>query len=189
LEKEGKAKMFLSRRKKIALVTLTLVILASLEVYAHTYVQVHSLTVVTENDAMDSFAYGQITGTYVFSSAGCRWLVVWTAEEASTSMNDGFISIFKVEQNRSLFTLNTDLVIVRLEPKSNHTGWFFAELDEFLYESNRTDARIAYYFGEIGSYQIDFGLVVRVYEQTLLATLPREEIRIPLETTIYYGPP
>jgi uncharacterized membrane protein len=95
LEKEGKAKMFLSRRKKIALVTLTLVILASLEVYAHTYVQVHSLTVVTENDAMDSFAYGQITGTYVFSSAGCRWLVVWTAEEASTSMNDGFISHFQ----------------------------------------------------------------------------------------------
>lgn len=112
MKKEGKAKVFLSRRKKIALVTLTLVILALLEVYAHAYVQVHSLAVVTEDEAMRSFAYGQITGTHVFSSAGCRWLVVWTAVEASTSTNDGFISIFKVEQNRSLFTLNTDLVIV-----------------------------------------------------------------------------
>jgi hypothetical protein len=104
-------------------------------------------------------------------------------------MNYGFISIFKVEQNRSLFTINTDLVIVKLDPKSNNTGWFSAELDEVLYESNRTDARIKYYFGEIDTYQIDFGLVVQVYEETLLATLLREEIRIPLETMIYYGPP
>jgi hypothetical protein len=188
LEKDEKTKVHLSVRKKIALAVLALVIAASLEVYAHTYVQVQGLTVIPEDEAMHSFAYGQITGTYVFSSAGCRWLVIWTAVEASTSMNDGFISIFKVEQNRSLFTLNTDLVIARLEPKSNHTGWFFAELDAVLYESNRTDASISYYFGEIGSYQIDFGLVVRVYEETLLATLLREEIRIPLETTIYYGP-
>jgi hypothetical protein len=188
LEKDEKTKVHLSVRKKIVLAVLALVIAASLEVYAHTYVQVQGLTVIPEDEAMHSFAYGQITGTYVFSSAGCRWLVIWTAVEASTSMNDGFISIFKVEQNRSLFTLNTDLVIARLEPKSNHTGWFFAELDAVLYESNRTDASISYYFGEIGSYQIDFGLVVRVYEETLLATLLREEIRIPLETTIYYGP-
>jgi hypothetical protein len=114
--------------------------------------------------------------------------VIWKADEASTSMNYGYISIFKVEQNKSLFTLNTDLVVLKLEPRSNNSEWLSTELDEVLYESNRTDASIKYYFGEIGTYQIDFGLVVQVYEETLLATLLREEIRIPLETTIYYGP-
>ena len=189
LEKHEKTKVHLSGRKKIAVVALILVILASLEVYAHTYVQVHSLSVVTRDEAIQSFPFGQSTGTYLFSSTGCEWLVVWKADEASTSINYGFICIYKVEQNKSLFTLNTDLVALKLQSASNNTGWFSAELDEVLYENNRTSARIEYNFGEIGTYKIDFGLVVRVYEETLLATFLREETRIPLETTIHYGPP
>jgi hypothetical protein len=189
LKKDEKTMVHLSRRKKIGVVALILVILALLEVYVHTYVQIHDLQVVTVDDALRSFPFGQSTGTYTFSSTGCRWLVVWRADEASASMNYGFICIFKVEQNKSLFTLNTDLSVVKLQPTSNNTGWFEAALDEVLYENNRTSARIRYHFGEIGTYEIDFGLVVQVYEETFLATLLREEIRIPLETTIYYGPP
>ena len=182
-----KAKVHLSLRRKIVLVALVFVILVSLEVYAHVYVEIHGLAVVDDQEATDSFHYGHITGTYVFSSSGGKWLVVWTATEASTSVNDGFISIFKVEQNNSLLTLGTDVTIVGLDVKSNHTGWFFADLNAVLYESNRTDMRIGYYFGEIGTYQIDFGLVVQVYEETFLATLPKGQVRIPLQTTISYG--
>lgn len=176
-----------NRRTVIVFISIILIV-ALLEIYAHTYVQLHILSVVSENEARYSFPYGQSTGTYVFSSAGCRWLVVWKADEASTSVNYGFICVFKVEQNKSLFTLKTDLVVIKLEPGSNNTGWFSAELDEILYESNRTSVRINYYFGEIDTYEIDFGLVVQVYEETLLATFLREEIRIPLEAVIYYGP-
>jgi len=189
LEKRGETKVHLSGRKKIALVALILVILASLEIYAHTYVRVPSLSVVTRDGAIQSFPFRQSTGTYLFSSTGCEWLVIWKADEASASINYGFIYVYKVEQNKSLFTLNTDLVVLELQPTSNNTGWFSAELDEVLYENNRTSARIEYNFGEIGTYKIDFGLVVRVYEETLLATILREETRIPLETAIYYGPP
>ena len=188
MTKDVKAKVHLSFRRKIVLVALIVVILVSLEVYAHVYVQIHGLAVVDDQEATDSFHYGHITGTYVFSSSGGKWLVVWTATEASTSANDGFISIFKVEENNSLLTLGTDVAIVGLDVKSNHTGWFFADLDAVLYESNRTDMRIWYYFGEIGTYQIDFGLVVQVYEETFLATLPKGQVRIPLQTTISYGP-
>jgi len=178
----------LNRRIVVVLVSIVL-ILVLLEIYAYTYVQLHVLSVVSENEARLSFPYGQSTGTYVFSSAGCRWLVVWRADEASTSTNYGFICLFKVEQNKSLMTLNTDLVVLKLESRSNNTGWFFAELDEVLARaSNRTSARIKYDFGEIDTYEIDFGLVIQVYEETLLATFLREEIRIPLETVIYYGP-
>ena len=188
MAKEVKARVHLSFRKKIALVTLIVVILVSLEVYAHTYVQIHSLAVTTEDEATRSFPFGHSTGMQVFESAGCRWLVIWRADEASISTNYGFISVFKLEQNNSLFTLNTGVIVARLKPISNNSAWLSAELDEVLYESNRTDARIKYFFGEIGTYQIDFGLIIQVFEQTLLATLLREEVRIPLETTIYYGP-
>lgn len=176
-----------TRRTFIIFISIVL-ILVLLEIYAHTYVQVHVLSVVPESAARSSFPFGQSTGTYAFSSAGCRWLVIWRADEASTSMNYGFICIFKLEENKSLFALNTGLVVLKLEPRSNNSGWFSAGLDEVLYESNRTSARINYNFGEIGTYEIDFGLVVQVYEETFLATFLREEIRIPLETTIYYGP-
>lgn len=163
-------------------------ILASLEVYAHTYVQVHGLSVVSRDEAIHSFPFGQSTGTYLFSSAGCQWLIVWKAEEAAPTVNYGFISIYKIQQNTSLFTLNVGIVVLKLQPTSNNTAEFWAELDDVLYENNSTSARIEYHFGGIGTYRIEFGLVVQVYEETLLATFLREETRIPLETTIYYGP-
>jgi len=191
LEKRDKTKVRLSGRKKIALVTLILVILASLEVYAHTYVPVHSLSVVTRDEATRSFPFGPSTGTYLFSSAGCQWFVVWKADKpiAPTSMDYGFISIYKVEQNKSLFTLNIGVVVLKLQPTSNNTGDFWAELDGAIYENNSTSARIKYALSGVGTYKIEFGLVVRIYEETLLATFLREETRIPLETIIYYGPP
>lgn len=184
-----KTRMRFSHRKKIALVTLVIVVLASLEVYAHAYVQLHSLSVVTRDAAIRSYPFGHSTGTYTLNSTGCQWLIVWRADEAGTSINYGFIFISKIAQNKSLFTLNTDLLVPKLKPTSNNTTGFWAELDAVLYESNRTTARIQYHFGEVGTYKIDFGLVVQVYEETLLATFLREEVRIPLETTIYYGPP
>ena len=185
-EKKTKVRHLGSRR--IVFVSLVLLIFVSLMVYAHMYVQIHSLQVVTENDALHSFPFGPSTGTYAFSSTGCRWRIIWKADESCRSVNYGYICIFKVEENKSLFTLRTDLVVVRLQPTSNNTGWFFANLDDVLYETNRTIARIEYYFGEIGTYEIDFKLVVHVYEETLLGSFLREEISIPMETIIYYGP-
>jgi hypothetical protein len=175
-----------NRRCAIVFVLICL-ILALLEIYAHNYVQLHILSVIPENEAISSFPYGENTGTFTFSSVGCRWLVVWKADRASPSINYGYICIFKVGQNKSLFTLNVDLVVLKLEPKSNNTRWFSAELDEVLYESNRITVRIKYYFGEVNTYEIDFGLVVQVYEETLFATLLKE-VRIPMKTVISYRP-
>jgi len=175
-------------RRIVIISSLIVLILILFEIYVHTYVQLHLLAVVSENEAVDSFPFGHSTGTYSFSSTGCRWLVIWKADEASASINYGFICIFKVEENKSLFTLYTELVVLELEPGSNNTGWFTAELHEVSYETNRTSARISYNFGQIGTYQVDFGLIVQVWEETLLATFLREETRIPLQTVIHYGP-
>ena len=66
MKKDEKTMVHLSRRKKIGVVALILVILALLEVY-FTYVQIHDLQVVTVEDALRSFPFGQSTGTYTFS--------------------------------------------------------------------------------------------------------------------------
>lgn len=116
-----KTKRFHLGRRRIAFVALTLLIFASLEVYAQTYVQIHSLSVVAEENAQ-SFAQQSIGGSdssykmdmYNFSSSGCRWLVILETLKNTTNPenNWAFIDIFKTEQNGSFFVSSTDLLIL-----------------------------------------------------------------------------
>jgi hypothetical protein len=187
LEKEAKAKTHLSARKKIALVVLILVILVSLEVFAHTYVQIHSLPVVSEEEVQTIFSNPlYYTGSSAFSSNGCRWLIGWLVRKPAPQ--NGYVSIFKTEQNGSYFVLNTDFAVLGLEATSNNTSSFSMTIYEIIYESNYTAIRIDYELGEQGTYQINFELHLRVYERTLLGLIPKEDIAIPINATVYYGP-
>jgi hypothetical protein len=186
LEKENKAKVHRFGRRKTALAALLLIIFTSTVVYAHVYVQIHSLPVVTEEDVHRFSNWQYYTGTSTFSSTGCRWLVGWIVRRPAPQF--GYVDIFKIEQNGSYFVLGTDISVLGLEATSNHTSNFWARMDEIDYESNYTDIRIDYEFGEIGTYQINFELHVRVYERTLLGLVPKEDVSIRMNATIYYGP-
>ena len=186
LQKESKANVHRFGRRKIALAALLLVIFTSIEVYAHTYVQIHSLPVVTEEEVHIFSILRYYTGTSTFSSSGCRWLVGWILRRPAPQY--GYVDIFKTEQNGSYFVLGTDLLVLGLEAASNHTSSFSAHMDEIDYESNHTAIRIDYELGEIGTYQINFELHVRVYERTLIGLIPKEDIAIPINATVYFGP-
>jgi hypothetical protein len=166
---------------------LSLVIFTTIEVYAHVYVQIHGLPVVTEEEVHRFLNWQYYTGTSVFSGSGCRWLVGWIVGRPAFS-GSGYVDIFKIEQNGSYFVLDTDLLVLGLEATSNNTSSFWAHIDEIDYENNYTAIRIAYEFGEIGTYQITFKLHVRVYERTLLGLTPKEDVTIPISATVYYGP-
>ena len=187
MKKEQKAKVHLTVRKKIAFVALVLVIFVSLEVYAHSYVQIHSLPVVSEEEVQTRFSnFPYYTGSSAFSSSGCRWLVGWLVRRPAPQ--NGYVDIFKTEQNGSYFVLGTDLLILDLKASSNNTIYFWAHMDVIDYESNYTAIRINYELGEMGTYQINFDLHVRVYQRTLLGLIPTEDITIPINATVYYGP-
>ena len=94
MEKDAKAKVNVSRQKKIALVVLILVILVSLEGFAHTYVQIHGLPVVSEEEVQIMFSNPQYyTGSSAFSSSGCRWLVGWLVRRPAPQ--NGYVSILR----------------------------------------------------------------------------------------------
>ena len=84
--------------------------------------------------------------------------------------------------------MNTDFAVLGVEATSNNTSYFMAHLDEIDYESNYTALRIDYELGEQGTYQINFELHLRVYERTLLGLIPKEDVTIPINATVYYGP-
>jgi hypothetical protein len=198
-EEKKKTKGLRLGRRRIAFVALILLIFASLEVYAHTYVQIHSLPVVTE-EKIQSYAQ-RFEGpdsvykldTYTFSSSGCRWLLLWeTRKNTSTSENLDFVDIFKVEQNGSFFVINTDLLIldVRDQYKNDYRqGEFGPRLDGIFDYNNYTAVRIAYDWSVVGIYDAVFNLSVRVYQRTLIGLIPKEQVTIPLNATIYYIPP
>lgn len=187
LEKENKVNVHGFGRRKVALIALLLIIFTSIEVYAHNYVQIHGLPVVSEEEVQTEFSnLLYYTGNSAFSSSGCRWLVGWLVRRPAPQ--NGYVTIFKTEQNGSYFVLNTDFVILGVEATSNNTSYFSAHMDEIDYESNYTAIRIDYELGELGTYQINFELHLRVYERTLVGLIPKEDVTIPISTTVYYGP-
>lgn len=186
MQKENKANVHRFGRRKIALVALLLIIFTLIEVYAHVYVRIHGLPVVPEEEVRRFSNWQYYSGTSAFSSSGCRWLVGWIIRKPAPQF--GYVDIFKIEQNGSYFILGTDFLVLGLEATSNHTSSFLAHVDEINYESNHTDIRIDYELGEIGTYQINFDLHVRVYERTILGLIPKEDITIPINATVYYGP-
>jgi hypothetical protein len=184
---EKKAKTHRLNRKVIAIATLIILVLILLEVYAHTYVTLYRLPVLAEDEALKIPYY--CNGTYTFSSNGASWLFVSQISRPTPSLNHAYLYMFKTEQNGNVLVSNIDLVILGLNPTSNSTGgYFIAEMDEVTYENNYTVVNVSYDIGQIGTYLVDFGLRVKVYQETILGLIPKEETRIPMNATIYYGP-
>ena len=188
MEVKKKVKVNRINRKVTAIAALMIFVLVLLEVYAHTYVQVHRLPVLTEEEALKLIPY-YYNSTCTFSSDGARWLVALQNKKPTPSLNFAYLYIFKMEQNRSFLVQDIDLLILGLNSTSNSTGgYFLARIEELDYQSNFTVVRIWYDIGQIGTYQVDFGLRVKVYEETLLGSIPKEEMKVPVTATIYYGP-
>ncbi|UCE95128.1 MAG: hypothetical protein JSV51_05140 [Candidatus Bathyarchaeota archaeon] len=180
-------KMCQTGHKYIILVSLVLGVLL-LETYAHTYISIHQLPQLSENEALKLVPF-YYNGSTTFHGSCGRWLAIWQGDKPKPSTNLAYIYLFKTEQNSSLLVQSTDVVVLGIEPMSNSSvSDFSAYISNIFYESEYILVGISYEFGSIGTYEIDFGLRVKVYDKTLLGFLPKEEIRISTKITYYYGP-
>jgi hypothetical protein len=177
-------------RQKIGIIALVLVVFISSEVYAHNYIKVRALPVLTKEQALKQLeVYVWWNGTHEFSSSGCSWLAVWRIPRPQPSANWAYFFIFKTEQNSSLWILRTDLAVLQPSPRSNSTGGYFTTFSiEVDYGDNCTTISVPFDVGWIGTYEVDFDIRVQVYQETLLGLLPKEVINVPTNVTMYYGP-
>ena len=195
-EKEKKVKVF--RHKKIIAITVTIVVLASLEIYAQTYVQIHVLPVVSEADAQN-FAWQEMGGSnsfyklnnFTFLSNGCRWLLILETEKNSTVIDQWtFIDIFKIEQNGSFLVYGTDLQILGVTVQyinAPEQGGIFPTVNTFD-NNNYTVVRVIYLWSQQGTSGALFNLTVGVYQRTLIGIIPKGQVTIPLNTTLTLSP-
>jgi len=175
----------------LSVVLVVLVGLVCLEVYAHTYVQVDTLPVVTSDYALNSIPV--VNGTCTFSSSGAKWLLVLTFPfgQVEDQSNTGIaeVHVFKIQENKSFFTQSVDLVGVKYDVKSTPLGieslnWFVFG----LFGSNYTLAYGNYIVTSSGTYNVDFGFTFRVYEKTLIGILPMDETTIHFNATMSFSP-
>ena len=181
----------MSRRIIILLVLSTVAAVTLIEVYLHAYMR--SLPVISVAEAYQS-APLRFEATHVLSynAYGCsaNWLMLYRIEKpTSPHMNYAFFCFFKTAQNSSLLTQTLDILPVGIKPTSNDTGsHVHISLDEILFDANYTIVRVRYDFGEIGTYDVDFGLMLKIYSKTVLGHLPIDEIRISVGEILHYGP-
>lgn len=167
-----------------------LVVFVIAEFYAHSYVS--GLKVISRDEAFDE-VYHHFNGSSEFShsvhGSTVRWLAVWTLQTPISTDNHAWIYLFKTGQNSSLWVHTLDIQPVTFKPTCNNSiSHFHLTLEEVSYHDNHIFVTIEYDFGEIGTYEVDFGLVVKIYQKTLLGYLALEEVKIPIQETIYYGP-
>jgi hypothetical protein len=189
-EAKKTGKYSFTKRQKIGIIVLILVTLVSIEVYAHYYVQVSALPVLTEEEALKQLAiYQWWNGTYAFVSNGGSWFVVWRIPRTMPSENFANFFIFKIGQNSSIGVLRTDLQVLKPSPTSNSTAGCFVPFSaEISDEGNYTAIVIPFDVGWVGTYKVDFDIHVRVYQETLLGLVPKEDIELPMNVTLNYSP-
>jgi hypothetical protein len=152
---------------------LILVAFFSAEVYAHNYVQVATLPVVTADYALNHLRAMNISinDTYIFSSNGATWLLVLSLYRIP---NPGYVLlyVFKIQENRTFFTQSVDLVGVSLDVKSRPTNIADSSTMRFgLNDGNSSIVLGQYQVSSSGTFYFDFAFTFKAYEKTLVGIL------------------
>jgi len=185
---KSKIRRFFRKKKVVATFIVVFAFFLS-EIYAHNYVYVHSLPVLTEEQAFDELRRGAWSwnGTYEFSSSSCRWLVVWKLPGLTSEINYFHVFIFKIYQSSSLWIQRTDLAVWS-HPTSNCSGCYGVAYTVPISYGEYIGLDIPYITETgPGTYEIDLGVRVRIYQETLLGLLPQDEIALPINATVSYG--
>jgi hypothetical protein len=163
-------------------VILILIAVFGAEVYAHNYVQVATLPVVTADYALNHLRAMNIpiNDTHIFSSNGATWLLVLSLYRIP---NPGYVLlyIFKIQENKTFFTQSVDLVGVSLDVKSGPTNivFPFSTMSFGLNDGNSSIVLGQYQVDSIGTYYyFDFAFTFKAYEKTLVGILSSGEMTV-----------
>jgi hypothetical protein len=191
-ERERQELMVKPTRKRFATVLMVILVasvgLVWLEVYAHTYIHVDTLPVVTSEYALNSapIPYNQ---TRTFSSSGAKWLLIlgfpFGQQNDHTNTGDIEVYVFKIQENKSFLIQNVDLVGSNFDVKSTPLGIVPDNIFVFgLYGRNYTMAEGQYLITSTGTFNVNFGFTFRVYEKTSVGILPVDETTVHFNVTM-----
>jgi hypothetical protein len=148
LKTDAKPRIQRISRKTLSIVVLILIAFILFEVYAHTYVQINHLPVLTRAEALRMIVPLYYNSTSTFSGDGASWLVAlqYTKPLVPSPISYAYLFIFKTDQNNSLLAQNIDLLVTGLKLTSNGTsGDFYCRISDIEYESSYTVVAVQVY--------------------------------------------
>jgi Uncharacterized protein conserved in bacteria len=173
--------------KRVTLILVIIVACAfSAEAYAHSYVQVAQLPVVSSNDALTVPLSYNATAT--FSSNGAKWLIIAVLPAFRNLSQSGAVIyyVYKIDQRNDFFTQSVDIIPEDIEISSNPIGVHTdgaLRYQPYLYEGNCTTAGKGYFISNVGTYFVDFSFRFKVYKTTPLGIFPLDEETIHFNET------
>ena len=181
-------------RKIVIGISVTLLILISLEVYAHTYVQPNYITATPKENAVPDFPSWNTTyvwltfGNYTFTNSNSNWLVEWCVEEPKQDPNGMlFITIYKTGENASFLASSTGITFSSLNqqpnPKIFGYGYDLNPYANSLYNDKTT---LNYKTGIVflGAEEINLTLTVSFYQETILGIIPTGEQSVSIQAPV-----
>jgi hypothetical protein len=173
-------------KKRLVIITVVLILL--LEVYAHSYVPMHALSVVPDDQAKAD--RGGLGGSYEFVESNCRWIVKWVREKPSESrQHTGYfwIWIYKVSENTTSLSSGSSILVSGISARygTNDSRVFYGLENYIIYGINRTDLRTELFFDENGTHEITLSLELKFYQRTPIGILPTGTHIIPINGTFY----
>jgi hypothetical protein len=173
-------------KKRLIVITVVLIIL--LVVYAHSYVPIHELSVVSDDQAKAHRS--GLGGSYEFVESNCRWVVKWVREKPSkSSPHTGYFWtwIYKVSENTTLLSSGTSILVSGISARygTNNSQIFHWLENSIIYGIDRADIRTDLFFDENGTYDVTLSLELKFYKRTPIGILPTGAHTIPMNGTFY----
>lgn len=164
-------------RKRLAIIVSVAILVGVIcfEAFAHFYIQIDNLPMVTSEEALEVPSLNN--GTCTFSSNGAQWLLIMKLPAFDYLVNPGIVwfYIYKIQENTSLFVQSLNLVAEKIDIQSTPDGVrvdpTYGGLRFGTYSGARVLCTIAaqgYSISQSGTYEVDFAFTFRVYETTLL---------------------
>jgi hypothetical protein len=182
-------------RKRLAIVVSVAILVGviCLEAFAHFYIQIYNLPVVTSQEALEVPSLNN--GTRTFSSNGAQWLLIMQLPAFDYLVNPGIVGfyIYKIHENTSLFVQSLNLVAEKIDIQSTPDGVrvdpSYGGLRFDTYSRTElapvlcTIAGQGYSISQSGTYEVDFAFAFRVYETTLLGIFQVNEATVHFNAT------
>jgi hypothetical protein len=180
-------------RKKILAVSIMLLFIIFIEVYAHTYVLPNYITVTPKDNARpvwlnwDTPSAWLKFGNYTFSKNNCNWLVEWCLEQDKQEPNGHFyIIIFKTGENATFLTSTNGIAFssLKIAPSNPLRNSTIIDLDALPSYNTKTNLNYKCELSFHGDNEINLSLTVKFYQETILGIIPTGEQTIPIQATL-----
>src|SRR3989304_5483719 len=179
----------INRKQIVIVLVVILIVVVIIETYAHFYVQVNLLPVITTEDAL-STPYLFNNSSNVYSVNGAEWLLVLSYWR-NNSDHSGLVNVytFKLQDNSSFPIQSLNIKPLSLTFKTDHSDindYGSNSFSQALYLNKGTIATKDFFTPAMGRYEADISFTFRVYQETLFGYIPGQEATVHFNATFIY---